>query len=137
MSEFSRLIRERRRQLNLTQEQVARSINRSFVFVSHLETGRRRPSEETMVRLIKVLGLDARESFLLANPRVQAILGPAKNNQVLSAWEQFRKNHQLRRLHKVTKGEIDMLSSVASLGEVHSRREFICILNAVRQARGR
>jgi len=32
---------------------------------------------------------------------------------------------------------MDMLSSVASLGEVHPPHEFVYILNAVRQALGR
>ncbi|MBV8137504.1 MAG: helix-turn-helix transcriptional regulator [Deltaproteobacteria bacterium] len=64
-NQFGRLIRERRRLLNLTQEQLAGRIRVSMPFVGHLETGHRRPSEKTIAKLAKVLGLNQRELFLL------------------------------------------------------------------------
>ena len=134
---FCQTIRERRRQLDLTQEQVARRIQKSTYFIGDLENGRRRPSDGTVVRLAKVLGLDQRELFLLANAWASAVFAPSSNNHSLSAWEQFTNNHQLRRTHKVTKSEMEMLSSVASLGELRAPHEFIYVLNAVRQALGR
>ncbi len=109
----------------------------SAAFVQQLEKGRRNPSDTTIVRLAEVLGLDRRELFLLGNAHVRAILGPGPSNQAPSAWEQFRNNHHLRRTHQVTKGEMEMLSSVASLGEIRAPHEFIYVLNAVRQALGR
>ena len=41
-------------------------------FVGHLETGHQRPSEKTIAKLAKVLGLDQQELFLLANPGIRA-----------------------------------------------------------------
>jgi transcriptional regulator with XRE-family HTH domain len=134
---FCQTIRERRHQLDLTQEQLARRIKKSTNFIGDLEIGRRRPSAGTVVRLAKVLGLDQRELFLLANAWARAVFTPPTNTQSLSAWEQFTKNHQLQRTHKVTKSEMEMLSSVASLGELRAPHEFIYVLNAVRQALGR
>jgi transcriptional regulator with XRE-family HTH domain len=131
------IIRERRRQLGLTQEQVALRIRLSATFVQNMETGRRRPSDGTVVRLAKVLGLDKRALFLLANTHARAALGPPPNNGAPSAWEQFRNNRQLRHIHKVTKGEMEVLSFVASLGELRAPHEFIYVLNVVRQALGR
>jgi len=134
---FCQTIRERRRQLDLTQEQVARRIQKSTYFIGDLEIGRRRPSDETVVRLAKVLGLDQRELYLLANARASKIFSPAPTKQASSAWEQFRNNHQLRLTHKVTRGEMNLLASVASLGEVRAPHEFIYVLYVVRQALGR
>jgi len=131
---FGQVIRQRRHQLDLTQEQVARRIKISATFVAALEKGRRRPSDQTIVRLANLLGLDVRQLFFLVHPRVHAMFGPAPNEQVLSAWEQFRNNDQLLRAHKVTEREMAMLSAVASLGEVPSPHEFIYVLNAVRQS---
>ena len=73
---FGQVIRERRRQLDLTQEEVAHRIKTSTPYVGHLESGKRHPSDKILTRLAEVLGLDRRELFFLANPRAQALLSP-------------------------------------------------------------
>ena len=134
---FGQVIRERRRQLDLTQEEVARRIRTSTPYVGHLESGKRHPSDRIVNRLCEVLGLDSRELFFLANPRAHALLNPAPENNTASAWEQFKSNEQLRRIHNITNEEMDMLSRVALLGEVREARDFIYVLNTVRHAVGR
>ena len=135
---FGQVIRERRRQLDLTQEEVARRIKTSTPYVGHLESGKRHPSDKILTRLAEVLGLDRRELFFLANPRAQALLTPRgrdlppnRRGKISSS------NEQLRRVHNVTGGEMEMLSRVALLGDVRSTRDFIYILNTVRHAVGR
>ena len=134
---FGQVIRERRRQLDLTQEEVARRIRTSTPYVGHLESGKRHPSDRIVNRLCEVLGLDSRELFFLANPRAHALVNPAPENNSASAWEQFKSNEQLRRVHNITNEEMDMLSRVALLGEVREARDFIYVLNTVRHAVGR
>ena len=134
---FGQVIRDRRRQLDLTQEEVARRIKTSTPYVGHLESGKRHPSDKIVSRLAEVLGLDRRELFFLANPRAQALLTPREEAATNSAWEEFRRNEQLRRIHNVTNEEMEALSRVALMGEVRSQRDFIYILNPIRQARGR
>ena len=134
---FGQVIRERRRQLDLTQEEVARRIRTSTPYVGHLESGKRHPSDRIVNRLCEVLGLDSRELFFLANPRAHALVNPAPENNSASAWEQFKSNEQLRRIHNITNEEMDMLSRVALLGEVREARDFIYVLNTVRHAVGR
>ncbi|HVN28717.1 MAG TPA: helix-turn-helix domain-containing protein [Candidatus Binataceae bacterium] len=135
---FGQVIRDRRRQLDLTQEEVARRIKTSTPYVGHLESGKRHPSDKIVSRLAEVLGLDRRELFFLANPRAQALLTPASEEPIdNSAWEDFRKNEQIRRLYNINNEEMEALSRVALLGEVRSQRDFIYILNTIRQALGR
>ncbi|HSU91612.1 MAG TPA: helix-turn-helix domain-containing protein [Sporolactobacillaceae bacterium] len=134
---FGQVIRERRRQLDLTQEEVAHRIKTSTPYVGHLESGKRHPSDKILTRLAEVLGLDRRELFFLANPRAQALLSPETASTTIPAWEDFRKNEQLRRVHSISNEEMEMLSRVALLGEVRSARDFIYILNTVRHAVGR
>lgn len=134
---FGQVIRERRRQLDLTQADTARGIKTSTPYIGHLETNKRHPSARTVARLAEVLGLDRRELFFLANPRAQALLSPEVETPAESAWDDFRKNEQLRRVHNVTSSEMEMLSRVALLGDVRSPRDFIYILNTVRHAVGR
>jgi transcriptional regulator with XRE-family HTH domain len=53
---FGLVVRERRRQRELTQQEVARRIRTSTAYIGHLESGRRHPSEEVVRRLAQVLG---------------------------------------------------------------------------------
>src|ERR1700731_3250201 len=99
---FGQVLRDRRRQLDLTQEEVARRIKTSTPYIGHLESAKRHPSDKIVTRLAEVLGLDRRELFFLANPRAQALLSPEVESPAESAWEDFRKNEQLRRVHNVT-----------------------------------
>ena len=134
---FGQIIRERRRQLDLTQEEVAHRIKTSTPYVGHLESGKRHPSDKIVTRLAEVLGLDRRDLFFLANPRAQALLSPETESSPESAWEDFKKNEQLRRIHNISNDEMEMLSRVALLGDVRSPRDFIYILHTVRHAVGR
>ena len=136
---FGDVIRTRRRELDLTQYEVASRIKISTPYVGHLEAGKRYPSSKIVAGLAKVLGLDSRQLFLLANPHTQALLAAQPENREgsVSAWEQFRRNEQFQRIHNVPNDEMEMLSQVALLGEIASPRDFIFILNTVRHAAGR
>jgi transcriptional regulator with XRE-family HTH domain len=133
-SALGQIVRRRRRELNLTQSEVARRIRTTAPFMGDLERGRRLPSDRILIRLAKVLDLDARELLFLRSPHLRAILRQEQNNQDSSAWEQFSNDDRVRRLYSVTNAEMGLLSSVALLGEVRTPHEFIYILNAVRHA---
>ena len=130
---FGNLIRERRRLLNLTQEELARRIRVSMPFIGHLETGHRSPSEKTITKLAKVLGLDQRELFLSANPGARKFLRSLPLDSTRSAWDQFKRNQQLHRAHKISLTEMSMLERAALLGDAESPEDFIFILNTVRR----
>lgn len=134
---FGQVIRDRRRQLDLTQEEVARRIKTSTPYIGHLESGKRHPSDKILTRMAEVLGLDRRELFFLANPRALALLSQEIESAPDSAWDDFKNNEQLRRLHNILSDEMEILSRVALLGDVRSPRDFIYILNTMRHAVGR
>jgi transcriptional regulator with XRE-family HTH domain len=131
---FGAVIRERRRQLDLTQEDVATRIKTSTPYIGHLESGKRHPSEKVIARLGEVLGLESRDLFFLANPRTRDLLSTANSGGRRSAWEEFRRDDRIRRAHNISTEEMDVLGRVASMGEAHAARDFIYILNAIRQA---
>lgn len=134
---FGAVIRERRRQLDLTQGQVGQRIRTSTPYVGHLESGKRHPSEKVIARLSDVLGLDRRELFFLANPDARDLLDDKRSADRRSAWEHFRRDRRLHRASKITSDEMDLLARAAAMGEVRAPRDFIYILNALRQALGR
>ena len=131
---FGAVIRERRRQLDLTQEDVATRIKTSTPYIGHLESGKRHPSEKVIARLSEVLGLQSRELFFLANPCTRALLNPANSGSRRSAWEEFRHDERTRRAHNISAAEMDVLARIAALGEARAPRDFIYILNAIRLA---
>jgi transcriptional regulator with XRE-family HTH domain len=134
---FGQVIRERRRQLDLTQQEVGRRIRTSTPYVGHLESGKRHPSDKVLSRLAEVLALDRRELFFLANPGTVELLKTRDGSGKRSAWDEFRKDDRLRRNLGVTTDEMDLLSRVASMGEIPTSREFIFVLNTVRHVLGR
>jgi transcriptional regulator with XRE-family HTH domain len=134
---FGRLLRDRRRKLELTQQEVARLIKTSTPYIGHLEAGKRHPSEKTVIRLAEVLGLDRRELFFLANPSALELVRDEKALGHRSAWEAFRRDEKLRRVHNVTGPEMELLQHVTEMGEVSSPRDFVYILHTVRHALGR
>ena len=131
---FGQMIRDRRRQLELTQDELARRIRTSTPYIGHIESGKRHPSDEILTRMADVLGFDRRELFFLANPNARAMLTPKPEVMERSAWEEFRRDGQLHQLHQINSRELDMLSQVAMMGEIRSSRDFIYILNTIRQS---
>jgi len=134
---FGQVIHERRRQLHLTQQEVARRIRTSTPYISHLESGKRHPSDKVLGQLAEVLALEPRELFFLGNPMALQFVRPKDKLTKQSAWEQFRKDARFRRLHNVSDEEVDMLSRVALMGEIKSSRDFFYILKTIRYALGR
>jgi transcriptional regulator with XRE-family HTH domain len=133
---FAQIIRNRRRQLDLTQEDVARRIGTSVAYIAHLEAGRRHPSEKVVISLAEVLGLDPRELFFLANPETRDLVSPTTSSKA-SAWDAFSADQILRKVHGITGSEMETLSQIALMGEVRSSRDFIFILNTIRHALGK
>jgi transcriptional regulator with XRE-family HTH domain len=134
---FASVIRQRRRQLDLTQEQVARRINTSVPYITYLETAKRHPSEKVVAKLANVLGLDPRELFFLANPATRTLISEQLESSGVSAWDAFVRDENLREIHNVTDQEMETLSRVAMMGDVRGPRDFLFILNAIRLALGR
>ena len=133
---FGTVIRERRRQLDLTQEEVARRIKTSVPYIGHLEAGKRHPSQQVVVKLSDALKLDAGDLFLLANPKVGSLISEQQKADGIPAWNAFVKDVRLRKVHNITDQEMENLSRVAKMGEVQGPRDFIFILNTIRQALG-
>jgi transcriptional regulator with XRE-family HTH domain len=134
---FGVVVRARRRQVDLTQEELARRIGTSVPYIGHLETGKRHPSEKIVTRLAEVLGLDPRELFFLANPGTKRLISERQESAGISAWNAFKQDETFRKIHHITDQEMQALSGVAMLGEVRTPRDFLFILNTIRQALAR
>jgi DNA-binding XRE family transcriptional regulator len=134
---FGDLIRRRRRQLNLTQQEVAIRIKISVQYVGRLEAGKRHPSPKLVGKLADVLELDGRELFFLASPATASLISGPSAAEGSSAWTTFSSDATLRKLHRITDQEFAILSKVATMGDVRCSRDLIFVLNAIRYALGR
>lgn len=99
---FGWVIRERRRQLDLTQEEVAQRIKTTGPYITHLETGKRHPSRKVVVKPSDALELDARDLFLLANPEVGSLISEQQKSDGASAWDAFVRDKKARKIHNIT-----------------------------------
>src|SRR5437899_11932989 len=105
---FGQVIRDRRRQLDLTQEEVARRIRTSVPYVGHLESAKRHPSQKVVVKLAQVLGLDPRDLFFLANPDTKVLISQEPKSTEMSSWDGFVRDYNLRKVHNITDQEIQV-----------------------------
>lgn len=130
---FGSVLKERRRHLGMTQAQVAGRVGCRPNYIGYLESGARRPSQKLLFRLAKALGLDAGELFFLANPAVRQVMTAAEMPSQ-DAEQAFFTSRALHTRHGITKQELNALSAIANLGKIRSVRDFLHILQAIRQA---
>ncbi len=62
--DLSKLISQRRKEIHMTQEQLAETMHVARQTVSHWENGRRQPDEETLAALYEVLGIEPQAADL-------------------------------------------------------------------------
>ena len=131
---FGQVIRERRRKLDLTQQDLAR---RSKFHALRRASGEpaRHPSDKVVVKLRR------RWHWTRVNCSSWPTLGPRtcfEDQRIsgASAWDGFVKDENLRKVHDITDQEMQTLSQVAMMGEARSSRDFIFIFNTIRQAFG-
>ncbi len=127
------LLRRRRRQLEMTQAEVAAKVGCRPNYIGYLEADTRRPSPSVVLKLARALDLDGKELFLLSNPVVRDLLAPREEPRG-STWERFRANKRLHTRYGITRAELAALKAISSLGSVRTQRDYLFILQAIRQA---
>jgi len=135
---LGKLLQKQRHTLGLTQRELAVQLGVKPAHVAYLETDRRRPSLGLLSRIATVLGLDREKLFALAHPEASSLMSscakakhPVAKDQ---AWKEFRYNKALLARHQVRPRELQVLAQVNLLGKVTAPRNFLFILNAIRQA---
>jgi transcriptional regulator with XRE-family HTH domain len=128
-------LKRAREALGLTQRQLASQAGVKASHVAFLESDRRRPSLGLLSRLAEVLGLEQDKLILLAQPEASSLLGGrprvAPRGQ---AWREFVNNKALLARHNVQPAELEVLAQANLLGRVIAPRDFLFILNSIRQA---
>jgi transcriptional regulator with XRE-family HTH domain len=133
------VLKRQREALGLTQRELASKLNVKPSHVAYLEKDRRRPSLMLLSRLAEVMGLQKEPLFLLAHPEASSLIDssrrePAPHCDPDQVWRDFAGNKALLARHNVKPREMKVLSQVNLLGKITAPRNFLFILNAIRQA---
>jgi transcriptional regulator with XRE-family HTH domain len=109
---FGRIVEERRHELGLTQEMVAKKVNVKANYIGYLERGMRHPSQKVVEKLSGALKLDPQELYLLANPKVRNLLGTAKGGSGASGLQQLLKDSAAQKSAGISAAERSALSQL-------------------------
>ena len=84
------------------------------------------------------MGLDKERLFLLSHPEAQNLISSfakkKSDQQGLNAWQQLLADKALLARNKVTPNELKVLSHITLLGSVFEPRDYLFVLNSIRQA---
>jgi transcriptional regulator with XRE-family HTH domain len=130
-------VKEARDALRLTQREVAAIVNVKASHIAYIENNRRKPSLSLLRRLVEALGLHRREVLFLVHPDAKYLTDDSNapgNAKGGDAWKQFASNHAMLRRHNVSPAEIRVLKQVSLLVPISHSRNFLFVLNSIRQA---
>lgn len=92
---LGRLIRDSRKMKGLTQEALASAANISTMSIRRYESGERKPTAETMLRIMNAIG----EPYtIISNNMLNEIADEKKNNAISSLIENDRKRKELLKI---------------------------------------
>lgn len=136
---LGQVLKNQRELLGLTQRELALKLEVKPSHVAYLEKDRRRPSLGLVSRIADVLGLEKEPLFLLAHPEASTLLANRReaasaNRNPDQVWRDFTGNKAMLARYNVKPRELKVLSQVNLLGKVGAPRQFLFILNAIRQA---
>jgi transcriptional regulator with XRE-family HTH domain len=135
---LGQVIKQRRETFALTQRELASKLGVKASHIAYLENGRRRPSLSLLARIADTLDLEKQRLFLLTHPEAEALVGgrrePARPKAGKQAWRRFVADRATLSRNKVTEQELRVLQKVNMLGRVSTPKQFLFILNSIRQA---
>lgn len=135
---FGRVIEDRRHTLGMTQEMVAKKVGVKANYIGYLERGMRHPSQKVVERLSGALKLDPQALYLLANPRVRALLNKGKPATLAasSMWQQFLQDATLQQQQGLSSKEQDALVQLGQAGKASSPTGVMKVIKALRRGFG-
>jgi transcriptional regulator with XRE-family HTH domain len=135
---FGKVLKQARLSLGLSQQALARRLGVRASHIGYLEQGRRRPSLTLLNALADTLGVDKERLFLLSHPEAKDLLKDSavkrSNSKQPDAWQQLLADKAALIRNNVTAKELKVLSHIALLGSVLKPRDYLFILNSIRQA---
>jgi transcriptional regulator with XRE-family HTH domain len=135
---FGNVLKQARLSLGLSQQALARRLGVRASHIGYLEQGRRRPSLTLLNALADTLGVNKERLFLLSHPEAKDLIKDSAVRRLTSrqpdAWQELLADKATLIRNHVTPKELKVLSHIALLGSVLNPRDYLFILNSIRQA---
>ncbi len=135
---FGKVLKQARQSLGLSQQTLARKLGVRASHVGYLEQGRRRPSLKLLKSLADTLGVDKERLFLLSHPEAKDLIegdaGKRRSSGKGNAYQELVADKAALVRNNVTSKELKVLSHITLLGSVLQPRDYLFILNSIRQA---
>ena len=135
---LGQVLKRRRHELGLTQRDLAAKIGVKPAHIAYLELDRRRPSLTLLGRIADVLKLERESLFALSHPEAKTFIGAQRKARAARSkdrvWRDFKNDRQMLTGHDVSGEELKLLSQVNLLGKITAPRNFLFILNSIREA---
>ena len=135
---FGQVLKQARQSLGLSQQTLARMLGVRASHVGYLEQGRRRPSLKLLKSLADTLGVDKERLFLLSHPEAKDLIddnaSKRRSSGKRNAYQELVADKAALVRYNVTSKELKVLSHITLLGSVLQPRDYLFILNSIRQA---
>jgi transcriptional regulator with XRE-family HTH domain len=134
---FGSMVLRRRKELGLTQSDVAQRVGVQPNYIVYLEKGERRPSDRTVLRMADALGIDRGDLYLAANPDLREFLSINDGNEVQLAemsggLRALTDDQELRGRLAITDAEIETVSGLRLRGRVTTPAQYAALILSVR-----
>jgi transcriptional regulator with XRE-family HTH domain len=131
------LIKQKRKELVLTQRALAEQLGVEPSHVAYLESGQRKPSLTLMAGLEAALGISRRQIFLLAHPEAAGIVDQSDRSPLRQGraddWRRLRTDRAFISRHRMNRRELQAFEQLCRLGYVLSRHQVLAILTMIRE----
>ncbi|MBX7149292.1 helix-turn-helix domain-containing protein [bacterium] len=135
---FGDFLRDQRLRADLTQMQLAQKLDVSQNFVTYLEKGQRKPTNEMIKKISKILSVSTDKLYFLANPDVSEIVDFDEEEgrvaqKMPPALEALMRDSDLRERNRITDEDIKQLASMRLRGDVKRKEDYLFLLLSIRQ----
>lgn len=140
LAEFSAIIHDRRRELGLTQEEVASRVGVHANYIGYLERGLRRPGDKTLVALCEALDLDRARLFATLNPIFRDVVRcpedvPEEDEGINPALKALLDDKQLLKEIGMSTEEARRLRFLSVFGDVERKEDYVRIAKTLQDIR--
>jgi transcriptional regulator with XRE-family HTH domain len=134
---LGQLIKQKRKELAITQRALAEKLGVESSHVAYLESGQRKPSLMLMAELEAALGISRQKIFLLAHPEAAVIVNPIDRSPLregpADVWRRLRTDRAFIIRHRMNRRELQAFEQLSRLGYVLSRYQVLAILTMIRE----
>ncbi len=134
---FGSMVLRRRKELGMTQSDLAQKVGVQPNYIVYLEKGERKPSDRTVLKMADALGIDRADLYLAANPELRDFLKINDANEVQltelpPGLRDLSADVALRKSLNVTDDEIDAVATIRLRGRVTTAEQYLTLILTMR-----